>query len=389
MGTRKSIIKIGLILTGDYNWAGGLYYVVNIIKTLNTLDDKTKPYVIVFYNNQTPKEILKEITFSNVSFENLDKNSLIIKGFYRLIRVISNRNYQFEHIINPHKLNALYPLTQYSHNLKNLNCEIVYWIYDFQHKFLPQLFEKNEVNRRDVTFNELSSFAKNIVVSSCDALEHFKLYYPNSKANVQVLRFVSIIDASKISTKEVVFDKFKIVNPYFVVANQFWKHKNHMVVLKAINKLKDEGIVFKIYFTGKQYDDKNPGYFKELSDYITTNNIDEFIYFTGFIPREEQLALIKHSKAVIQPSKFEGWSTVVEDCKALNKHLIVSNIAVHKEQLADNASFFNPDDFSILSVLIKSNLNNFVTYSNDNNCGYNKNIANFAEDILKVLNNLS
>ena len=63
MATGKSTLKIGLLLTGDYNWAGGLYYVVNIIKTLNTLDSNVKPNIVVFYNNQTPKEIVNEIKF--------------------------------------------------------------------------------------------------------------------------------------------------------------------------------------------------------------------------------------------------------------------------------------------------------------------------------------
>ena len=50
------------------------------------------------------------------------------------------------------------------------------------------------------------------------------------------------------------------------------------------------------------------------------------------------------SLAIVQPSLFEGWSTVVEDAKALNKLLIVSNIEVHKEQLQNSAAiFFDPD----------------------------------------------
>jgi len=42
---------------------------------------------------------------------------------------------------------------------------------------------------------------------------------------------------------------------------------------------------------------------------------------------------MKNAQAVIQPSFFEGWSTVVEDAKSLNQHIIVSDLEVHKEQL--------------------------------------------------------
>ena len=36
----------------------------------------------------------------------------------------------------------------------------------------------------------------------------------------------------------------------------------------------------------------------------------------------DQLRLMKESLGVIQPSLFEGWSTVIEDAKALNKKSI-------------------------------------------------------------------
>jgi glycosyltransferase involved in cell wall biosynthesis len=41
---------------------------------------------------------------------------------------------------------------------------------------------------------------------------------------------------------------------------------------------------------------------------------------------------------VIQPSLFEGWSTVVEDAKAIGRPLIVSDLPVHKEQTENLAN---------------------------------------------------
>ncbi len=54
---------------------------------------------------------------------------------------------------------------------------------------------------------------------------------------------------------------------------------------------------------------------------------------------------MQNSLAIIQPSSFEGWSTVVEDAKALNQNIIVSDIAVHREQLPGHSYFFMPTDF--------------------------------------------
>ncbi len=45
--------------------------------------------------------------------------------------------------------------------------------------------------------------------------------------------------------------------------------------------------------------------------------------FLGFIDRGEQLQLMKNSIAIVQPSLFEGWSTVVEDTKAMQSCNII------------------------------------------------------------------
>ena len=52
---------------------------------------------------------------------------------------------------------------------------------------------------------------------------------------------------------------------------------------------------------------------------------------------------MRRSLAVIQPSLFEGWSTVVEDARVLGKILIISDFAVHVEQNPPRAMFFAKD----------------------------------------------
>ncbi len=48
--------------------------------------------------------------------------------------------------------------------------------------------------------------------------------------------------------------------------------------------------------------------------------------------------------AVVQPSHFEGWSTLVEDAKTLGKPLFVSNLPVHREQLGEgHPHYLDPD----------------------------------------------
>jgi hypothetical protein len=42
----------------------------------------------------------------------------------------------------------------------------------------------------------------------------------------------------------------------------------------------------------------------------------------------------------VQPSLFEGWSTVVEDARSLGKPIVLSDLAVHQEQAPPDGIFF-------------------------------------------------
>ena len=58
---------------------------------------------------------------------------------------------------------------------------------------------------------------------------------------------------------------------------------------------------------------------------------------------------MKKAEGIIQPSLFEGWSTVVEDAKAMNQTVVASNLNVHIEQLDCNAIFFDPNNVKSLA----------------------------------------
>jgi glycosyltransferase involved in cell wall biosynthesis len=70
------------------------------------------------------------------------------------------------------------------------------------------------------------------------------------------------------------------------------------------------------------------------------------------------LQLLRKSLAIIQPSLFEGWSTVVEDARALGKSLILSNLPVHLEQNPPHAHYFDPTSPEALAEQIALLWNN-------------------------------
>jgi glycosyltransferase involved in cell wall biosynthesis len=222
-----------------------------------------------------------------------------------------------------------------------------------------------------------------IVFSSFDVLNDFKKFYSYAQNKVFVIPFLSIIgdNYKKINSIDIL-KKYKLPETYFVCSNQFWTHKNHIIILKALKILKEKNIDVNIVFTGKEYDYRNPRYFSSLQKYIRKNELEKYVLFLGFIDRDEQVKIIDNSLCIIQPSLFEGWSTIVEDAKALNKYIIVSDIPIHREQIAQNCLFFNPADPSELSekIIFCIQKNNEETHKD-----YRINVKQFAMNILNLV----
>ena len=214
------------------------------------------------------------------------------------------------------------------------------------------LFGEKELQQRDKYLADIQGKIPHLVLSSKDAAAHYREYYPDSTIQVEVLPFVSDIQAENLPEIVEVKQKYGIEGDYFMVANQFWEHKNHWVVMQAMKKMVEVNKQVYFIFTGKEEDHRNPNYFPDLKTFASENNLTKNISFLGFIDREDQLSLLQHAKAIVQPSKFEGWGTVVEDAKTLNQLVLASDIPVHHEQLGTNAYFFGPDDADRLSELL-------------------------------------
>ena len=146
------------------------------------------------------------------------------------------------------------------------------------------------------------------------------------------------------------YKRLQEIHPYyFFLPNQFWKHKNHIAVFKAIliNKPND----YIIICSGETFDHRDPSgdHFNMLEDFIFSNQLSKYIKILGPIPYNDVISLMMNSVAVINPSLFEGWSSSVEEAKSIHKDIILSNIKVHLEQNPEFGHFFDPNNPKELS----------------------------------------
>lgn len=343
MGKRE---RIGIIYEPSTNWIGGAYYVQNLVQSLNLCEDSNKPIIEVYTTSYVYFIEFKAITgYSYLRYHSTEYKSKIWNILRRVLKKVSGKKIDARKKIPSifDKNAIIYPVVSFD----NIRCynKIVGWIPDFQERYLPEFFTEEDILARESICRTYASSKSPIIFSSKAAQDDFKKFYPDLKNTyTYVLPFAVFHPDFSKEQIESIKVKYGITKDYFFCANQFWMHKNHKFLFSAFKEARNRGLRLQLVCSGKLYDYRNPEYAEEIQSFISEYELENDILLLGFISRTEQLALMQNSYAIIQPSLFEGWSTVVEDAKCLNKFIFLSNLPVHREQAPMNVCYFDPHD---------------------------------------------
>jgi glycosyltransferase involved in cell wall biosynthesis len=233
--------------------------------------------------------------------------------------------------------------------------KVIGWIPDFQHVHLPEYFTEADRARRDKSMRRLSERATLLMLSSRAAEAHFTAFAPAQAHKARVVSFPSLFAFEPPAGDALAArDKFNVPEKFALVANQFWAHKNHALVIAALGLLKKKGLHIPLVMTGLLSDYRDPSNqnLSRLLQSIAAAGLSGQVTILGQVPYADLVDLMRAAALVIQPSRFEGWSTIVQDAIALGRPLLCSDIAVHLEQAPNALGFFPCDDAASLAALL-------------------------------------
>lgn len=333
-------MHIAVNLVGDRNWMGGVIYVSNLLHALNSLpkaERSAHKVMLVVYPDQMD---IKDLVVPLV--DAIYYPSFFFKVSKRFPACVRRH---LGSLVNPEHFDFMFPMLEpYGYPFPNAG-----WIPDFQHLHLPHFFEQDKIRQTEIKYRAIAQ-APLVVLSSKMAQDDFARLYPERAANCRVLNFVSYADPAYFKDDPIAVQlKYDLPDIFFLVSNQFWAHKNHELVVDAVAELGRKGVKTNVVCTGNTHDHRAPGFFEQLLERIRAAGIFDQFRFLGLIPRIDQMNLMRRSLAVVQPSLFEGWSTVVEDARILGKPLIISDFPVHLEQNPPNSWFFARNDAAALA----------------------------------------
>jgi glycosyltransferase involved in cell wall biosynthesis len=224
------------------------------------------------------------------------------------------------------------------------------WFPDFQHRRLPQLFSPIARWRRDLGFRAQIASGRRIMLSSESALRDCRRFYPGLTNDISVVRFATQPAPALLTANPAeVLAQYGLPRKYFYLPNQFWRHKNHQIVVDSLTVLKKRGLDVVVATSGSPEDPRETDYFDRLMRQVKGHGLETNFRYLGMIPLDHVYALLRASMALINPSRFEGWSTTVEEAKSFGVPLILSDIDVHREQTGGTARYFGIDDHGTLA----------------------------------------
>jgi glycosyltransferase involved in cell wall biosynthesis len=209
------------------------------------------------------------------------------------------------------------------------------YIADLQHKRLPHWFSEKMMAERDRIFTQLLADSPVVIVNSKAVVHDIQEFYPGYKSKLVALPFcpTARLDLFGTAADPEMRAPYQLPPRYFLISNQFTVHKSHETAFKALRLVRDAGYDVQIVCTGDMYDHRWPEHCDNLRALIEKQQLSEHIRFLGFIPKNDQLAIMRGSIAVIQPTLFEGGpgGGAIYDAVSTGTPCIVSDIPVNLE----------------------------------------------------------
>jgi glycosyltransferase involved in cell wall biosynthesis len=351
------LTKVAFWFDAPIEYSGGINYIKNLLYALSLVNDGTvQPYV--FFPNNIPQSVVAEFS----PYATVVRTKLLERGtpkwfIHRVLYKLFGTMAMATSLLKSHGISIVSHVWFVYKGNKPFH--IISWIPDFQYLHLPELFPQLDPTTETARNREIIAQSDMNVLSSYCALEDFKqVSPPECIGKTAVLQFVSQPrNAARTQdiSRQAVETKFGFSGKFFFLPNQFWAHKNHMVVGRAVKLLKDRGVNVLVLCTGNLIDFryKDTPYVDRIKEYVATNGLEQNIRILGLIDYDEVLFLMRNSIAVLNPSKFEGWSSSVEEAKSVGKKIILSRINVHVEQVPARGEYFDPDDADTLAAIME------------------------------------
>jgi glycosyltransferase involved in cell wall biosynthesis len=347
-------VRVAFSLIGGRRWTGGYNYLLNLVRSVATHACHRVTPVLLFGADVGTTERAPFESLPGVELIDAPAMARGRRQLASLRALMLGRDPAVDRLLRVHRIDAVFEADQFL----GWRCGIpvIAWIPDFQHRSIPENFPWYRWWRRELAYRIQAGCGRAMMLSSEDSRCICERHYPGSRGRTHVVHFA--VGAPATTTTQQRLDirgTYDLPERFLYMPNQFWRHKNHLVVVQALESLGKRGrsdIV--VVASGKQFDAYAPDHAGRVMAQIRRLGLERRFRLIGEIPYSHVGVLMQTSDALLNPSACEGWSTTVEEARAAGTPLLLSNIAVHREQAGEDAIYFETGDAKALARALEA-----------------------------------
>jgi glycosyltransferase involved in cell wall biosynthesis len=304
VGIKK--INIAIFVSSDLESGGGHQYEYMVLHILKKYH-KNKSIELKFYGFSA--ELQKDFSGIDINisiikeniFQKIHRISLSNLFFYKIFSKIRMSLCSIEKKLASDKIDLVYFLSPSLVSQALNNIPYIFTLWDLGHLEeleFPELTNDRKFESRELIYTKSLKKAFKVIVDSAYSKQYTANKYNLDEKRVEVLKFLPNI---RVADNEVIIDIkniYNLKNDYIYYPAQFWAHKNHIYILKAIKILREtKNIDIDVVFSGS-----NKGNLRYILNKAKQFGVDDLIHYVGFVPNSQIPCLYKQSLSLVMPT---------------------------------------------------------------------------------------
>lgn len=223
-----------------------------------------------------------------------------------------------------------------------LNIPFLAIVWDLQHRlqpFFPEVSANGMLEHRERYYSQVLKHAAFVIVGTNAGKKEVQMFYGVPDDKIKILPHPTPSFALENNTA--VSDdlaNYKLPPNYVFYPAQFWSHKNHAAILRAIGHLKkNENLRLPVVFTGS-----DQGNERHVRDLVNQLEVADQVFFLGHVSRATLKALYQNALCLCYVSFFGPENLPPLEAFGLGCPVIAADVSGASEQLGDAAIRVSP-----------------------------------------------
>ena len=385
--------RVAIYINTQYNSGGTFQYTKSLIKAIDSLSSDKLSLTLLYtysswedYLNSYPKT--KRIFLKKSQLINKLYKVFISLGFNRILKLFAARIDKEVQYINNQKFDLIFfPAGDAIACLVSAN--VIAAIHDLMHRYERRFKESGgffNYRFRENFYKSLLISSKAVLVDSLLGEKQVRESFEKILTKIFILPFIGPDYIYSLALNEKISSTCTgSSQSYIFYPAQFWPHKNHINLLKALKILTDRGEIIDLILSGTK--DRE---YRTLKEYVSNNNLIGQVKFSGYINDQELVDLYRNALALVMPTFYGPTNIPPIEAILLGCPPIVSNIYGMPDQFEDASLYFNPEDpvdiaNRIESILLDNGLKSRII-KNGERIKHKFSQERFSNDIKNILN---